>query len=385
MSLHILFFGFVWCNDFANIAIPYLMRELDISISNSSLVTYFISSPWLLRIPISLLSDHVGNRSMQITGLFLVNACSWIVIAAFRRAISYAIVVLLLWVANFSSAWILSAADALLVLESAPDDMIINRSMQARKVAKLCSEFVSAYLLHVTNDIYIVFLTSGLSAAGMVAYTFCFVRNPQEAFQLLTESKPMRPSGVLKVMIMFYICLYAVPDISQAFSFFIRGPAGFTPATLGNLSLISNIASFVACFIRVDSIRYSAAAYVILGNISSIAVLLVITRLSDPVFSDEYLMYVNSAIMSTIITVLDVVFVKKCAQAAPRSKAASAFSLYITLPAVGSVVGLAFSYLLTLGFKINYENYSNLPLMATYCSVLFTATLLLPLAIDKKL
>jgi hypothetical protein len=176
----------------------------------------------------------------------------------------------------------------------------------------------------------------------------------------------------------------AVPDPSQSVAFFIRGPVKFTPAILGNISLVSNLSSLVFSFCQLKGLRLICSLHAVVCNINSILLMLIVCRTTFMVFPDEYLSYVSGLITSAIGIQLQIAFVTECAKCARKSHEGMEFSLYVSVPLIGSLIGYVFSYILTLGFQIDHDDFSNLGTFCWYCDMLFITTLLVPLFIDKR-
>lgn len=389
----------MWCNDFSAIGESYLLRNLDISISNIALIVTLTNIPWYLNVPISYVSDRIGHREIQITACFFYCTIVWSILA-FNPQLPATIICVLLGLNELGAATILCVADALLVVAKDHDPNIIVRSTQFRTIGRMLSELVSSYILNETNDIYLIFRLEVLWNAIMTVYCFIFFywcKTPYTTVstvdpEITPTEEPKEDTGSLldsiwltlttptsiRNLILFLMFMYAIPDASGANMYYMIGPLGYTPANLGIMAIISNLCSLVGSEFVIRNIRDLARFYATAGNLINIPTLWIITRVSMVYVDDRIMTYISGALMSIIVSSVQVSFITAASEASKKGHEASAFSIYRSLPLLGNGINVVGTYLLTKYLEVNHHNFENLVWLNVICDALFLLTLIPP-------
>lgn len=405
----------MWCNDFSAIGESYLLRNLDISISNIALIVTLTNIPWYLNVPISYVSDRIGHREIQITACFFYCTVVWAILA-FNPQLPATVICVLLGLNELGAATILCVADALLVVAKDHDPNIIVRSTQFRTIGRMMSELVSSFILNETNDIYLIFRLEVLWNAIMTLYCFIFFywcKTPYAAVSTVDpeiiptdaaadaatdaaadaiKQNAGRDNGGLldsiwftlttptsiRNLILFLMFMYAIPDASGANMYYMIGPLGYTPANLGVMAIITNLCSLVGSEFVIRNIRDLARFYATAGNLINIPTLWIVTRVSMVYVDDRIVTYISGALMSIIVSSVQVSFITAASEASKKGHEASAFSIYRSLPLLGNGINVVGTYALTKYLEVNHHNFENLVWLNVICDALFLLTLIPP-------
>jgi hypothetical protein len=199
-------------------------------------------------------------------------------------------------------------------------------------------------------------------------------RKPDEMTfkQTLYESTPIRD------LILFLIFIYSIPDSGQSIMYFFIGPAGYTPALMGNISFISNIFGLLGSQLMISNIKHLSMFYATCGNLVNIPMILIVSRTSMYYVDDIIVSYITSAFMSFVVNSVNVSFITAASKAAPSGSEGGAFSTYVTLPLIGNAIGAALTYWMTIHFQIDHHNFEYLSLFTFICSCVFLCTLIPP-------
>ncbi len=391
MKLLGLFAGLMWCNEFSTIAETYLMKNLEFSISNIAIIITLINLPWFFRVPIGFISDKIGNREIQIFSLFLYCSALWAILG-FNPQLPPPVVCVFMGFQELGAASILTIVDSLLVVATRADENVPVRSFQFRTVGKMASEFVSAYLLQYSNDIYLIFRLEALWNLLMAIYVGLFFVWGRQQYAILptqdikgetlsyfanlrvtlTKSTPIRD------LILFLMFMYSIPDASGANMYYYIGPLGYTPMDMGNMAVISNMYSLIGAEFKIKNIRRLSMFYASMGNLINIPTLLIITRVSMHFVDDTIVSYLSTAVMSIMTSIVSVSFITAASMASGEGNEGSAFSTYVTLPTVGAIFNIAGTYALIQNLEVNHHNFENLVLLNVICASIFLTTLIPP-------
>lgn len=398
MATYALFFVIGFVTEFSGLAEFYLLRELGLSVADCYAAATVVNLPWSFRPLFGLISDWAEHRHHQLAVISFMAFVLWMITRTVHNAHA---AVFLLFLCEFTPSAGLTIADAYVCRISKRDDAAMPKHHRFRIMGRLLGSFLSGNILHKWGTshevIAYIFLIHAMVYMFSAPFAALFLEEDTDVYQVVAqkdlpeEEETNKEDGpkqswaenireVLRIawttpsirfLLIFFTVFAALPDSGTSIQYFLVGPIHISPLTLATIELVRGAFDFLGTFVNFD-VRADKAmtTYISMGNLLCIPIMAVVCRTVTNWMSDEMILITSSAISAWAASAFATLFTIQVAKLSPPGKEGGFYNTLISIPNVGQMVGVSATYAMTRYYRINHDDFSNLPQFVFTTSVL---------------